>query len=96
MKIIIYAFVLVSNFSIGQMINGTDVDPKIQVIESGEFYPFSHISKNLDTLYLANTDLGMMTLDIWKSDPDYNGSNPVIMVVRTEWIDKVLNQNKDE
>jgi hypothetical protein len=43
---------------------------------------YAHIHPSKDTLYLLETDtLSKITHEIWKSDPNWKGQNPVIVFV---------------
>jgi hypothetical protein len=54
--------------------NSLSVNPDVNYSE-----PVSYVTKNMDTLYLVNNDLGKMIKSVW-TDNKYN-ENPVILLV---------------
>ena len=54
-----------------------------------QYAEFAYVTPNRDTLFLASGDpMSGITLDSWKSDPEWNGQNPVIVTIPQSDLDR--------
>lgn len=85
MKKIAFFTLFVSNLCFSQ---STTKYSQVNMVDTlyEDSYPFAYKSKAMDTLYLAKNEMGMMTLEIWQKDPEYNGKDPVIVLKAPDWI----------